>query len=168
MKKEKNDLTISDKISLVIAEGFGLGRSPFAPGTVGSIWGCVIVALLTFANTPLWFQIFISIFLSILCVPICTVGERASGKKDPGSVVADEYLTFPICMLGLYDKWLEYWWLMPMCFVVARVMDIVKPFPAYRLQDLDSGLGITIDDVVASIYALIANHILFQILVRVI
>jgi phosphatidylglycerophosphatase A len=50
---------------------------------------------------------------------------------------------------------------MPMCFVVSRVMDIVKPFPAYRLQKLPSGLGITIDDVVASLYALAANWMLY-------
>jgi phosphatidylglycerophosphatase A len=48
-----------------------------------------------------------------------------------------------------------------MCFVVSRVMDIVKPFPAYRLQKLPSGLGITIDDVVASLYALGANWALY-------
>ena len=50
---------------------------------------------------------------------------------------------------------------MPAAFAVARFMDIVKPFPAYRLQSLKGGLGITIDDFVSSVYALGANWALY-------
>ena len=67
-------------------------------------------------------------------------------------------------MLGMYGLWQKYWWLMPMCFIVSRIMDIVKPFPAYRLQLLPSGLGITIDDFVSSLYALAANWLLFTVI----
>ena len=110
------------------AIGFGLGLSPVAPGTVGSLLGCLIVWGFTAAALPLWAQIAACAALSLLCIPIASVGESELGRgKDPGAVVCDEYLTFPICMIGLLDQWQERVWLMPLCFVVARALDIRVP-----------------------------------------
>ena len=147
------------RMALTLATGFGLGLSPVASGTAGTLPGILIVMAIW--PYGLFWQILAAVILPILAIPICEIAERHFVEKDDGRIVADEYLTFPICMLGLYDKWQDLWWLMPMCFVVSRVMDIVKPFPAYRLQKLPSGLGITIDDVVASLYALGANWALY-------
>ena len=142
-----------------IATGFGLGYSPVASGTVGALLGPLLVWAM--APLPLSVRIALAVVLSLLCVPVCDVAEKAlGGEKDDGRIVADEYLTFPLCMLGL--PWQEpgHGWVLPMAFVVSRFMDIVKPFPAYRLQALRGGLGITIDDVVASLYAFGANWLL--------
>jgi phosphatidylglycerophosphatase A len=130
-----------------------------ASGTAGALLGLPLVWALS--PLPLGGRIAASAALALICIPVCTVAEGAlGGEKDDGRIVADEYLTFPICMLGL--PWLEpgNWWVMPMAFVVNRFMDIVKPFPAYRLQALKGGLGITVDDIVASLYALGANWLL--------
>ncbi len=146
-----------------IATGFGLGYAPVAPGTVGSLLGCLIVWGLS--GLPLWQQIGLCVVMAAACIPICTVAERTlGGTKDDGRIVADEYLTFPICMLGLYDQWQTHVWLMPLCFITCRIMDIAKPFPIYRLQRLPAGLGITIDDVMAALYALAINWTLYSIL----
>ncbi len=148
------------RIPTAIATGFGLGYAPVASGTFGALLGCILVWGMT--GLELWVQILFCAASTVACIPICTVAEKAlGGEKDNGKIVADEYLTFPICMLGMYSLWQDHWWLMPMCFVVSRIMDIVKPFPAYRLQALPSGLGITIDDLVASLYALGANWFLY-------
>lgn len=150
------------KIPTWIATGFGLGYAPVASGTFGATLGCLIVWTMTARGLSLPLQIAVCVAITLACIPVCTYAEKAlGGEKDNGKIVADEYLSFPICMLGMYGLWQQNWWLMPMCFVVSRVMDIVKPFPAYRLQSLPSGLGITIDDVVASLYALAANWILY-------
>ncbi len=155
------------KLAVFAATGFGLGLSPVAPGTVGSLLGCLIVWIMTALRLPLAGQIAVCVLLAFVCVPVCTAAEKElSLGKDPGRIVADEYLTFPIAMLGLYGEWMQHAWLMPLCFAVARFMDIVKPFPAYRLQSLPSGLGITIDDLVASLYALAVNHIIFAAAMR--
>ena len=147
------------KLCIWIATGFGLGYSPVASGTVGSLWGLLIVWGIAVANIPPWGQVALCAALTLVCIPICDVAEKAlGGKKDDGRIVADEYLTFPICMIGL--PWQQNWWMMPMAFVVCRFMDIVKPFPAHRLQSLKGGLGITIDDLFASLYALGANWLL--------
>ncbi|MCL1910280.1 MAG: phosphatidylglycerophosphatase A, partial [Kiritimatiellaeota bacterium] len=138
--------------------------APVASGTFGALLGCGIV--MTMTALPLPHQIAICVALTLVSIPICAAGEKVFKQKDPGKVVADEYLTFPICMLGLYDKWMDYWWLMPVCFLVSRVMDILKPFPAYRSQKLPGGLGITIDDAIANIYALAVNWAIFRIAVN--
>lgn len=153
------------KLPTIFATGFGLGYAPIAPGTFGALIGCLIVWTFSVHLPELWMQIVACALLTLACIPVCTYAEKAlGGEKDNGKIVADEYLTFPICMLGMYGLWQEHWWLMPMCFVVSRVMDIIKPFPAYRLQSLPSGLGITVDDFVSSLYALAANWLLFSLI----
>ena len=84
------------------------------------------------------------------------VAEPMLGKKDPGAIVIDEVagmtlsvlwvpLTIPVLLAG---------------FVLFRVFDVVKPFPANRLQALHGGVGVMIDDLVAGLYALIVLVVL--------
>lgn len=150
------------KIATIIATGFGLGYSPFASGTVGSILGCAIVWLFTVLAAPVWTQILVCIVLFLLGIPCASIAEKdLGGIKDNGKIVCDEYFTLPICMIGLTPYWQACVWLMPVCFVVVRILDITKPFPAYRSQSLPSGLGIMVDDLIVSLYALGINWILF-------
>ena len=152
------------RLTMLLATGFGLGYSPIASGTTGSLPGLLLVWAM--APLPLAAQITAAVLLSILAIPICHVAEGVFKTKDDGRVVADEYMTFPLCVLGLPWMTLQYWWLLPMCFVVNRVCDIIKPPPANQLQQLKGGLGIVIDDVFASLYALGINHLLFWVAVR--
>ena len=155
------------KACTVVATGFGLGFSPVAPGTVGSLLGCLIVWGFTAAELPVWAQVAACAAMALLCIPIASVAEADLGfRKDPGQIVCDEYLTFPICMIGLLGEWREHVWLMPLCFLVARALDIWKPQPARRLQILPAGLGITIDDFVTSCEALAVDWGLFLLLTK--
>lgn len=139
---------------ILLATGFGLGWSPFASGTVGSIPGLIIVAALVHVSFA-W-QIVTAIGLVVLAIPICEIAENHFDRKDDGRIVADEYLTFPLCTLCL--PWMTHPWLLLVAFVMNRVMDIIKPPPARQAQSLHGGLGIVIDDVVSSLYALLLNH----------
>ena len=78
------------------------------------------------------------------------------GRKDPGLVVVDEVagqwitlvgmpFTAPVVLAG---------------FVLFRVMDIVKPWPARALERLPGGWGIMADDVAAGIYAQLLLRVL--------
>jgi phosphatidylglycerophosphatase A len=146
------------KWAVFAATGFGLGlATPVAPGTVGSLPG-VLLALWTTQQT-LALQICIGIGMTLLAVPLCDVAERVLGKKDDGRICADEWMLFPISVIGL--PLAQHLWLVPACFVVARVCDIVKPPPARQLQAVHGGVGIVIDDFFASLYALALNHALF-------
>lgn len=148
------------RLSLVLATGFGLGHSPVASGTAGTLPGLLIVLAVWPHGWP-W-QLAAAILLPLLAVPVCEVAERHYGKKDDGRIVADEYLTFPITMVGLPLTP----WVMAMAFCSARFFDILKPPPARQLQAVRGGMGIVIDDVFASLYSLAANHVAYQIITR--
>lgn len=142
------------RIVLLFATGFGLGLSPFASGTAGTLLGVAIVVAVCGLG-PLW-QAGLAAALAASAIPICHAAETIYGKKDDGRIVADEYLTFPLCVLWL--PWTEHLWLLGLAFVTHRVLDIIKPPPARQAQELRGGLGIAADDVVSSIYALALNH----------
>jgi len=159
-------MTIIRKLAVLLSTGFGLGYSRVIPGTVGTLPGIALAGAVQAAGRYLGceipFHITAAAILSLLSVPICDAGEKATGYKDPHCVVADEYLTFPIVMIGLPFSPL----MVAVAFVTHRVCDIIKPFPAYRLQRLPGGWGITVDDVISSLYALALNHIAFRILIH--
>lgn len=145
------------KLSLMIATGFGLGLSPFASGTVGTLWGLPMV---WFLSGLAWhWQVAAALALASLAVPFCSRAETWFGRKDDGRIVADEYLTFPLAVLGLPLHAAPL--MLPVAFVTARFFDIVKPWPARGLQSLEGGYGIVIDDVFASLYALALNWMIY-------
>ena len=150
--------TFYQKWAVFAATGFGLGlATPVAPGTVGSLPG-VMLAMWT-TRQPLALQILTCIGMTFLAVPLCDVAERVLGKKDDGRICADEWMLFPLSVIGL--PLAQHLWLLPACFVVTRLCDIVKPPPARQLQAVQGGLGIVIDDFFASLYALGLNHAMF-------
>lgn len=87
-------------------------------------------------------------------------GERQFGVKDDLRIVADEYLTFPLRMIGL----LATAGALLLAFLTHRLCDILKPPPARSLQRLPGGWGIVLDDVIASVYALALNYGLYRLL----
>ncbi len=150
--------TFWQKASVFVATGFGIGLvAPIAPGTFGSLPGVLFALWATRQQLPL--QVLVCIGMTFLAIPICDVAEKVLLKKDDGRICADEWMLFPISVLGL--PLLQHPWLIPVCFVVARVCDIIKPPPARQLQDLHGGIGIVIDDFFASLYALAINHALY-------
>lgn len=150
------------KLNRLIATGFGLGYSPIASGTTGSLPGLLIV--MAIAPLELSMQVALAAVLVVIAIPICGAAENHFGRKDDGRIVADEYLTFPICTLGL--PWIAHPWLLGVAFVTNRVMDIIKPPPARQAQNLQGGLGIVLDDVASSLYALALNHVFWWAWVR--
>jgi phosphatidylglycerophosphatase A len=131
----------------LVATGLGSGYSPVAPGTAGSLVGLLL--FLPLAGRAFWIQLAAVVAVTILGV---LAGGRLAttlGAKDPGVVVVDEVAGQWITFLAL-----------PMTpvtavagFLLFRVMDILKPWPARALERLPGGLGIMADDVAAGIYA---------------
>jgi phosphatidylglycerophosphatase A len=147
---------------ILLATGFGLGWSPLASGTVGSLPGVLVAwAVASWSLGP---QILTAVILAMAAVLLCEIGEQHFGRKDDGRIVADEYLTFPICLIGI--PWLSHPWFLAVAFVICRLMDIVKPPPARQAQNLTGGLGIVADDVTSSLYALLVNHVLWHFIAR--
>jgi phosphatidylglycerophosphatase A len=154
---------VKKRITLLFATGFGLGLAPVASGTFGTLPGVALV--IAMAGFDLTWQIAVALVLPVLAVPLCSAAEEFFRKKDDGRIVADEYCTFPLCMLGL--PWPEHMWLLALGFVTHRVLDIIKPAPARQAQALTGGTGIVVDDVISSIYALAVNHLVWRLVVAV-
>jgi len=79
--------------------------------------------------------------------------ERLAGKKDPGIVLIDEVAGQYIAFLPIPLSLEPAWWSAILAFILFRFFDIVKPYPARKLESLPGGLGIMADDLIAGIYA---------------
>jgi len=150
----------TDYLALAIAT-CGVGYLPLAPGTFGSLVGVGIFWLLVRAN-PL------VIIVAILAVSFVGIWagsrvEQVSGRKDPGKVVVDEVAGQMIALfpLTLFARWST--GTVILSFILFRFFDIVKPYPANRLQDLDGGMGIMFDDLVAGVYGAVVVSIILRI-----
>jgi len=131
----------------LVATGLGSGYSPIAPGTAGSIVGLLLFLPLAGLAWPV--QLAATAVLTLVGVFAAGRVARVVGRKDPGLVVVDEvagqWITFfalPVTPVTAFAG-----------FLLFRVMDIVKPWPARDLERLPGGLGIMADDVAAGIYA---------------
>lgn len=155
-----------ERVILFFAQGMGVGRIPWAPGTFGSILGFPLAGL--FLMTGAWVA-----YLALCGIAIATAvwlsgaAERILGKSDPGPVVIDEVISIPLCMIGwLWWVWrdtghfpqAEYFfsgsrWLGVLAvFALFRLFDIWKPWPVRQSQELQGGWGVTVDDCLASVY----------------
>lgn len=125
-----------------------MGRAPLAPGTVASAVTAVVLWLLQLSTPAL---LALLILVTALGTWAAEQAERAlGGGKDPGAIVVDEVagmtlsvLAVPLSLPALLAA-----------FLLFRVFDVVKPFPANVSQRLRGGLGVMADDLIAGLYAL--------------
>lgn len=137
-------------IILFISQGAYAGRFPIAPGTAGTVVGVLIYLGAKHLGTFPY---------AGFCVVLSAVGTWAAGRaekilgcKDCPSIVVDEIAGYLIAMFMVPPSW-EY---SVAGFLVFRLFDIAKPWPLKRLQDLDGGFGVMMDDLGAGLYTNIA------------
>ncbi len=137
---------IAKIVILFIAEGAYSGRSPFAPGTAGTVVG-VLLYLLVKGLAPAWY---LAAAAAVIVTGIWTAGraEVLLGKKDAQSIVIDEIAGYLVAMFLVSSGW----GFIAAGFLLFRFFDIVKPWPLKRLQDLHGGVGVMLDDIGAGIY----------------
>lgn len=136
-----------DTVNFWIATGFGLGLSPVAPGTFGSLLGIPLAWWLL--SRPLVQQGSIIAVLLVLAVPVCHVAAWHYAGLDHGSIVADEYVAFPLAVIGLTAA--RHPLVMAIAFVVYRFFDGLKPPPIHLAEYVQGGFGIVLDDVIAAL-----------------
>ena len=134
-------------LTTALATGFGAGYSPIAPGTAGSAVGLALFWPL--AGLPPLEQVLAVTVLFLVAVPAATLVARRSGRKDPGLVVIDEVVGVWATLAFLPFTWTT----AVFGFLLFRLMDIVKPYPARDLERLPDGWGIMADDLMAGVYA---------------
>ena len=143
-----------------IATGFGAGFFPFAPGTAGSLVGLAMwIGLPWLPLAGGWSTVVFLAACFALGVAASSPAEKEFGE-DGGPIVFDEIVGQWITVAGLAVT--------PFTavagFVLFRVFDIVKPFPAGRSQAWGGGLGVMADDVFAGIWAALVLRLLLHFL----
>ena len=134
---------------LLIGTGLGLGFSPKAPGTVGTLGG-FIVAILIAQHVPQHGALLaILIILFFLLGVYCSTKLETFWGKDPSKVVIDEVVGIWIAMFMIPAGW----GYALAAFVLFRFFDIYKPLYIKKMENLTGGWGIMMDDVLAGIYA---------------
>ena len=145
--------------SLFLATGFGVGYSPVAPGTLGTLVAIPIYYFLSKIPSPLYEITLIGFFF--LSVWISENAEKFFGKKDDQRIVIDEVIGFLITMLWV-PKTIRF---IIIGFFLFRFFDILKPFPIRRLEKgFKGGFGVVLDDVVAGVYANIILRLIYGII----
>lgn len=160
------------RLSYLLATAFGFGFIPLGPGTWGSLVGLILsISLARIENraliatlhsqigesfwnigfAPTMLDRVVVIVISLVGVAVASRVAKHAQTEDPQFVVIDEVsgqmlaLSFP----GIVLNWKS--WLLG--FILFRVFDIFKPFPAHEAESFDAGWGIMADDWVAGLYA---------------
>ena len=145
-----------NKIAEITSTVFYIGRLPLAPGT----W-CSFIAFLSWFYLRFYidgvFILYASLILFFVGVAVSTIHSEVIKKDDPSEIVIDEWV----------GQWIALW-LIPhsfywgfASFVLFRFFDISKLGPVQGMDDIKSGTGIMMDDVVAGILALLVTQSLY-------
>jgi phosphatidylglycerophosphatase A len=140
------------RLALAIATVCGVGYVPLAPGTFGSAVGLL-----------LWWVLPASPYVQGASIVVLfavgswsgSVAERHFGRTDPGQVVIDEVMGMLITLFLIPVGWRG----ALAGFLLFRVADVIKPYPANRLEALHGGIGVMADDAMAAVYANVALRV---------
>ncbi len=146
------------QLGLFLATCGYVGYVPVAPGTAGSVVGVALFYALRLTDSP-WAEHLAIVAVFAAGVWASNVAEAHWQRTDPGPVVIDEVLGMLITL-----------WLLPVTglgafvgFLLFRLLDVIKPWPARRFEALHGGLGVMADDAMAGVY----GHLLLRGLIAV-
>lgn len=143
------------RLAVFLSTAGYLGYVPFAPGTFGSAAGLLVYAAVATTGSA-WVEAAVIAIIFAVGSWASTIAERYFGGIDPGPVVIDEVLGMlvtlafiPVSVTGALAG-----------FFVFRVLDVIKPYPAGRLERLHGGIGVMADDAAAAVYGNLVMHAL--------
>ena len=136
----------------LIGSGFYTGYVPIASGTFGSLVAIVIYIIPGFERLEIIIPAIILLFSYGLFVS--SKFEKVYGK-DPSQCTVDEVVGTWIALIALPKSFL----IVFTTFLIWRVLDIIKPFPARTSEKLPGGFGIMIDDVISGFYTVVIVHL---------
>jgi phosphatidylglycerophosphatase A len=155
--KKKKIINLSHKVdlfSLLFASGLFVGFVPIASGTVGSLFA------LLFFLIPGFSEYYILIPVILISFPVSIITSDRMVKRygdDPSVVIIDEiigmWITILFCKLFISDFYGFFYPIIILSFFTFRFFDIFKIFPANYFDNLKSGFGIIMDDVISGIQA---------------
>lgn len=141
-----------------LALGAGTGMAPVAPGTFGTL-GAIVVLLVMPTNAMIYAAIVALMF--VVGVWLCDTCAKNLAVHDHPAIVWDEWVGYLVTMFMVPRSF----WLIALGFVLFRLFDILKPWPIGMLdKQVDGGMGIMLDDVVAGVFAAISIQLILFVL----
>lgn len=143
-------------LPVLIGTGFGSGFSPVAPGTAGALLASIIWIVLYFLlpfSILLWLTVALVIFFTFAGIWAANKLETYWGE-DPSRIVVDEMVGIWISLLAVPANEQWFWYVIG-AFCLFRIFDIAKPFGIRRMESLQGGVGVMMDDILAGIYSFI-------------
>lgn len=147
------------RLAVFVATVGYCGYFPIAPGTVGSAAGLVFYLLVWWTQSPV-VELGLIVGLFAAGVWAGTIAERYFGGIDPGPIVMDEVVGMLITLAFIPVGWSA----ALAGFVLFRIFDVFKPYPAGRFEKLHGGLGVMADDAMAAVYANITLRLVMWLL----
>jgi phosphatidylglycerophosphatase A len=146
------------RLAILLATVGYVGHFPVAPGTAGSAVALPLYLLVRMTGSP---AVEVAVILVLLAAGCWagTVAETHYARTDPGYVVLDEVVGMLVTLLFVPVSFAG----AIVGFLLFRLFDIVKPFPARQCERLHGGVGIMADDVVAGIYGNLALRLIIWI-----
>ncbi|MFB3885621.1 MAG: phosphatidylglycerophosphatase A [Thermodesulfobacteriota bacterium] len=141
----------------LLATGFGVGYSPMAPGTVGTLLAIPMYYFLSAIPFPLYELTLVTFFF--LSSWISGQAQTLWARGDDPRIVIDEMMGFFITMLWVPKATL----FIILGFFLFRVFDILKPPPIRLIERAKGGWGVVLDDVLAGVYANIVLQLIYRI-----
>ncbi|MCI0591209.1 MAG: phosphatidylglycerophosphatase A [Gammaproteobacteria bacterium] len=135
-----------DRVVIWVATGGYSGYLSPVPATIGSFVGLLLY--LPLAESPIVLQLALTGALFALGIWTSSRAEEIMKTKDARPIVIDEIVGMWISVLFLPN---EVTWLLA-AFLLFRLFDVLKPFPAKQAQELAGGWGVMTDDVIAGLY----------------
>ena len=145
------------RFATFVATAGYVGYAPVAPGTCGSAVGLAAYAAVRWSDSVIVEGI-VLIMALVIGIWSADIVERELGK-DPSVVVIDEVLgmlvTLAFIQVSAGGAVLG--------FFVFRLFDVIKPYPAGRLEHLHGGPGIMLDDAMAGVYSNLTLRVLLAV-----
>jgi phosphatidylglycerophosphatase A len=153
-------MSAADRARFLLITSCGLGLAPFATGTFGTLGGIAVAVVLQLFCSGLALAVALAVAALVLLALGCSMTsfvQRTFPHKDPGAFVLDEVVGYLVALAlvvafhggaGVLVHGVT--------FFAFRAFDVIKPFPADRLERVHGAAGIMLDDVMAGIYAGVA------------
>ena len=148
-----------NKIISIFSTLFGIGYSPIAPGTIGSIFSIVFLYfLIKFVS----YSFLVIIFLIILFTSLKLIEKYSNLLKshDSSTIIIDEFLgIFLIILFYDYLKFSNDFIMFLLILILFRFFDILKIFPINWVdKNIKNSFGVVLDDLLAGVYSIIVLY----------
>ena len=142
------------------SEIYPIGKFKYAPGTIASLFTCIIFFYL---NTYFQIEILILIILIVFFISLLSINNylKFYGNKDHQSIVIDEFLgqyvaLFSIPLFELENNFIN----IGLIFLLFRFFDISK-IGLRSIEKIPGPFGILFDDIIGGVYTIPVIYLLY-------